>query len=196
MQWMTADAIMAEVLKDQAFYGASGGLTLSGGEPLIHGEDVLHLLRAAKNAGITTAIETCGIFAPGLLETLVPLTDLFLWDVKDTDSARHLANTGGSLSLVLANLRRADKLGAKTRLRCVLLEGVNLNDDHLHAVTELFHSLHNCEGIELLPYHTYGDAKNLQLGRCSAAHPEWIPSPDRMAAAREFIQRHAVCIKG
>ena len=193
-QWMTAEEIAAEVLKDLAFYGASGGLTLSGGEPLLHGEGVLSVLRAAKAAGVTTAVETCGVFDAGLLEALVPLTDLFLWDVKDTDAARHYANTGGSLDTVLSNLRRADALGAKTRLRCILLNGVNLNDTHLHALAELFRSLQHCEGIELLPYHTYGDSKELQLGRSSSARPEWIPSSEQMDAARRFLQRHAVCI--
>lgn len=193
-QWMTTDSIIGEVMKDQAFYGTTGGLTLSGGEPLMHGEGVLPLLQAAKEAGITTAIETCGVFDPHLLDLLAPLTDLFLWDVKDTDAARHLANTGAPLDTGLANLRRADALGAKTRLRCILLKGVNLNNDHLQALTELFHSLRHCEGIELLPYHTYGDAKNLQLGRSSAAHPEWMPTSDQMAAARDFIQHRALCI--
>ena len=193
---LTSEQIMAEVLKDRAFYGERGGLTLSGGEPLLHGRAVLPLLQGAKAAGITTAIETCGVFAPELLTDIVPLTDLFLWDVKDTDPLRHQNNTGGALDTVLENLRRADALGARTRLRCILLHGVNLNEQHLAALAALYHSLQHCDGVELLPYHTYGDAKNAQLGRPSAAHPEWIPPEDELAFAREYITKHAVLIPG
>ncbi|MBE5809363.1 MAG: glycyl-radical enzyme activating protein [Clostridiales bacterium] len=193
---MSPQAILQEVMKDRAFYGERGGLTLSGGEPLLHGRAILPLLQGAKAAGITTVIETCGVFDASLLEELVPLTDLFLWDVKDTNPARHQANTGGSLQTVLVNLRRADCLGARTRLRCILLNGVNLNEPHLAALCELFHSLRHCEGIELLPYHTYGDSKNTQLGRPLAAHPEWIPTEAQLAFARGYIDRHAVLIRG
>lgn len=193
---MSTETIMAEVIKDRAFYGTTGGLTLSGGEPLLHGRSVLPLLQAAKAAGISTAIETCGVFDASLLEELVPLTDLFLWDVKDTDPSRHQQNTGGALSTVLANLRMADALGARTRLRCILLSGVNLNEAHLTALAELYGTLRHCEGIELLPYHTYGDSKNEQLGRASAAQSEWIPSEEELATARTFISQHAKLFQG
>ena len=193
---MSPEVILQEVMKDCAFYGKHGGLTLSGGEPLLHGQAILPLLHGAKEAGVTTVIETCGVFEAALLDELVPLTDLFLWDVKDTDPARHQANTGGSLQAVLANLRRADNLGARTRLRCILLSGVNLNEPHLAALCELFHSLRHCEGIELLPYHTYGDSKNAQLGRSSAAHQEWIPTEAQLTFACEYIDKHAVLIRG
>ena len=193
---LSLDTIIAEVMKDRAFYGTAGGLTLSGGEPLLHGRDILPLLQAAKDAGITTAIETCGVFDPGLLADIVPLTDLFLWDVKDTDPARHQRNTGAALHTVLSNLRQADARSAKTRLRCILLASVNLNEAHLSALCGIYHSLRHCEGIELLPYHTYGDDKNIQLGKASAAHVEWIPTESQMAEACTYIERHAVLIRG
>ena len=195
-QLMSTEDILSEVMKDRVFYGATGGVTLSGGEPLIHAKGLLPLLQAVKAAGFTTAVETCGIFDVHILEQLVPITDLFLWDVKDTDAARHLANTGGSLEQVLSNLRHADALGARTRLRCIMLQEVNLNTAHLSALTKIFSSLRHCEGIELLPYHTYGDAKNLQLGRSSTAHPEWIPTEEQMENARRYIRQHAVLIEG
>ena len=193
---MSPGAILDEVLKDRAFYGSQGGLTLSGGEPLLHGRAVLPILAGAKAAGITTAIETCGVFDADLLDELVPLTDLFLWDVKDTAPARHQAYTGGKLDTVLSNLRKADALGAKTHLRCIMVAGVNLNDAHLSALAALYHTLHHCEGIELLPYHTYGDAKNTQLGRAGTAHPEWIPTDGQMSRACAIIEQQAVLVRG
>lgn len=195
-QMMEAEDILAEIMKDRVFYGERGGVTFSGGEPLVHSRALLPILQAVKREGLTTAIETCGVFDTADLAQLVHLTDLFLWDVKDTDPARHLANTGGRLETVLEHLRQADVLGAKTRLRCILLQGVNLNEAHLSSLAELFGTLHHCEGIELLPYHVFGDSKNLQLGRASAAHPEWIPSQAQMDDARAFIRRHAVLVTG
>ena len=193
---MTAEQIINEVMKDRAFYGKNGGLTLSGGEPLLHVEELLPLLCAVKDAKISTAIETCGVFDAALLEELVPLTDLCLWDIKDTNPERHRTNTGGSLETVFRNLQKADSLGAKTRLRCILVQNVNLDDAHLSALAELYQTLHHCEGIELLPYHTFGDSKNAQLGRSSAAHREWIPTNEQMEHARRFIAQHSVLIQG
>lgn len=194
-QQMSAKQIMSDVMKDRAFYGEKGGLTLSGGEPLLHGKNILPLLQTAKENGLTTVIETCGVFEPTLLDTIVPMTDLFLWDIKDTNPERHRTNTGGSLETVLANLRKADSLCAKTRLRCILLQGVNLNDEHLAALTAIYHSLRYCEGIELLPYHTYGDSKNMQLALPSAAHLEWIPTSEQMEQAKRFVAHYAVLIQ-
>ena len=163
---------------------------------MLHPEGIIALLTACKEAGITTCVETCGEFSPIHLPALREVTDLFLWDVKDTDPNRHRRNTGGALETVLHNLRAADALGANTRLRCILLSGVNLTNSHLAKLSELYHSLQHCEGIELLPYHTYGDSKNTQLGRASAAHPEWVPAEAQIEHARTFIAQHAVLIRG
>ena len=104
-------------------------------------------------------METSGYFDPAILHDLVPLVDTFLWDVKDTDDSRHRRFTGVSNERILDNLRRADELGATVRLRCILVAGVNDGDDRLAATAKLRRSLSGCVGVDVLPYHTFGEAK-------------------------------------
>jgi len=186
-QHMTVQEIWNVVEQDAAFYGEQGGMTLSGGEPMFHPRFALALLQTAKAAGISTAMETCGFFSGEHLEQLVKTVDLFLWDIKDTDPARHTQYTGADNALILQNLHRADALGAVTRLRCILVAGVNLTQSHLTALAELYRSLQHCQGIDLLPYHAYGSGKALQLGRPDPAHKEWIPTEEAMANAEAFF---------
>jgi pyruvate formate lyase activating enzyme len=184
------------ILRDAPFYQNGGGVTLSGGEPFLQGEEALELLRLCKERGISTAVETCGYVSPALLEKAVPFVDLFLWDVKDTDDPRHLAYTGVSNKPIMENLRMVDSLGGKTRLRCILVNGVNTEEAHYTAIAELFHSLQNCEGAELLPYHPYGDSKAKAAGMASASHSEWIPSEETVLQGKNALLSQGVPIHG
>ena len=184
---MTVDEIVDAVLRDRAFYGETGGVTLSGGEPTVQAEGAVALLRACREAGIGTAIETCGFFDGALLDRLVPLVDLFLWDVKDTDAENHLRHTGAPLAPIIDNLRRADALGAATRLRCILVAGVNDGTGHWERVAALRRSLRGCVGVDVLPYHTFGAAKAEFAGLAAAPHDEWVPSDEQIARARAIV---------
>lgn len=190
LQEKTVEELYREVLKDREFYGKTGGVTLSGGEPMLYAKTVSKLLQMAKEAGIGTAMETCGYFDSALLTEVLPWTDLFLWDIKDTDAKRHLANTNAPIDRILENLRRADACGAATRLRCILIRGVNLDEAHLAAIARLCESLRHCQGVELLPCHTYGEEKYVQLGRCGDIRKEWIPTAGEMAEARKFLRKY------
>lgn len=98
---MTVDEALAVVLRDVSFYGSQGGLTISGGEPMAQPDFTLELLRKASESGLTTCVETCGYFPSLFLPELCKWSDWLLWDVKDTDDARHkkipAAPTGLSL---------------------------------------------------------------------------------------------------
>lgn len=193
---MTVAEITEAVLRDRAFYGDTGGVTLSGGEPMTHAEGAVALLTACREAGITTCVETCGEFPAHLLPSICAVTDLFLWDVKDTDSHRHKAYTGVDNTRILQNLREADRLGAKTRLRCILVAGVNTTESHYEALAALYGELNHCEGIELIPYHAYGGSKMLPLGMPDNGRVEWIPSRETVDAAEALLrERGAVVIR-
>ena len=185
--------VLEEVLEDRIFYRQRGGMTLSGGEPTAQKEGMLQLLRDAKREGIHTCLETCGVFPASLAEELVKLVDLFLYDVKDTDPVRHRENTGGDLEQILSNLRSIDAAGGKTVLRCVLIPEVNLGDDHALQLSALYHSLRNCQYIELLPYHPYGLSKAEQLGREQARFR--LPGQEELDAFAAVLLREGVPCK-
>lgn len=191
----TAEEILSVVRQDMAFYGQNGGLTLSGGEPMYHPEACLQLLRLAKQEGIGTALETSGFFDEKWLTELAAVTDCFLWDFKDSDNRRHLENTGVSNQRGLNNLKILDRYTVKIVLRCIMIAGVNLNKDHLDAIAKLYRELSHCVGVELLPYHTYGSSKSVQLGREEDAKRDWIPSEDALSKAIAYLTEQGVpCI--
>ena len=184
--------ILEIILRDRSFYGEAGGITLSGGEPMVHPAGTLSLLAACKDAGLNTALETCGEFSRMFIPTLVKLTDLFLWDVKDTDEERHKQYTGASNVRILENLRLADRLGGRTRLRCIMVNGINTGEDHLNGLAELYLDLHHCEGVELIPYHAYGGSKMLPLGLADNGRKEWIPSDEMMESIKKHLSERGV----
>lgn len=181
------DDILSVVRQDRVFYGDIGGMTLSGGEPLYQPEAALALLRAAKAEGIGTALETSGVFDPTYIPALTETVDLFLWDYKDSDPARFHENTGGQLAPIERNLRQADALGARIRLRCLLIRGVNTTDAHATAIRDLAASLRGIDGIDLIPYHPMGQSKYEQLGL-----PDTFDTADKVPTADELARFRTV----
>lgn len=188
------DELLKEVLKDEAFYGTDGGVTLSGGEPMLQADGVISFLESAKQAGLSCAIETSGYFDEKWLERLSRLIDLFLWDIKDTDNARHLEYVGVERGVIVSNLKKLDSLGAKSVLRCIIVKGVNSDREHLEEITKLYKSLKNCLGVELIPYHTYGSSKSLQLGLCDDGKEEWIPQPTDIDRAKDYLKKNGCTV--
>ena len=191
---LSIEEILKTVQKDEAFYGARGGVTLSGGEPFLQGVHTVALLEACKKHGLTTAVETSGYTDPEVLRAAISFVDLFLWDIKDTDEARHLRYTGVSNRRILDNLHLADQLGARIRLRCILVGGVNTDAEHYRAVATLASTLSCLEGVELIPYHAYAGSKATLLGRDDNGNPDWIPSPIQLDEARRVLESSGVTI--
>ena len=189
---MTIENILTEIEKDRAFYGDLGGVTLSGGEPFIQKENTIALLMACKARGFHTVVETCGYAEPAFIREAVPYIDLFLWDIKDTDDMRHKKFTGVSSKQILDNLTLADALGAKTRLRCILINGINTNEAHYHKISNIASSLSHCEGVEWIPYHAFGGTKATFLGGEDSGRKEWIPTPEQIEKAKESLRSDGV----
>lgn len=184
----TVEEILSVVKKDRPFYGEKGGVTLSGGEALLQKEGALSLLRACKEQGISTAVETCGYFDPGVLSAVIPYTDLFLWDLKDTNDERHLQYTGVSNERILSNLRLADSMGARIRLRCILVNGVNTDAGHYRKIAEIASTLSNFDGVEFLSYHAFGGSKATFLGLEDNGRNDWIPAEEQVNEAKEVLR--------
>jgi len=180
---LSVEEVMADVEKDRPFYETSGGgLTVSGGEPLFQFDFTLALLQEAKRRGLHTCIETCG-FAPfERLERLTPFVDLFLYDCKETDPVRHREYTGVPREIIVENLLRLDRLGAKTILRCPIIPGLNARDDHFAGIAALANRLGNLIEVDLMPYHPLGKAKSERLGKAAPMEDAAFPEAETVAA--------------
>lgn len=166
----SVEECVKEVLKYKSYYGNTGGVTVSGGEPLCQIDFVIELFSRLKNLGINTCLDTSGIiFNPNnavlqqKFDQLINVTDLFLLDIKHIDDEKHIWLTTQSNKNVLAFARFLDSHDKKMWIRYVLVPNVNNDIDTLKKTKEFIDSLHNVEKIEILPYHTYGKYKYDQL---------------------------------
>ena len=163
---MTVAQVLAEIERDVAFYDESGGgVSLTGGEPLAQHAFTLALLAACKAREIHTALDTCG-FAPwNVLDQVRPYVDLFLYDLKLVDDARHREVTGAPVGPILANLRALSERGHAIRLRVPVIPGVNDDDESIRQIAAFAASLPHLQGIDLLPYHTTAADKYARMGK-------------------------------
>jgi pyruvate formate lyase activating enzyme len=188
---MTVEEVMAEVLRDQSYYGRSGGgLTLSGGEPLAQPSFALALLHAAKAHGLHTCLDTSGAVALRWVAVAAEATDLFLFDYKATDPTEHRRLTGVSNERILGNLDYLYRRGARIVLRCPLVPGVNDPSEHLAGIAALAARYPALEGVEVLPYHDLGRDKAARIGQTFAL--PGVPSADAATAARWLDALHAL----
>jgi pyruvate formate lyase activating enzyme len=161
---MTAESVVAEVLRDAAFYRGHGGLTLTGGEPTLQPEFAEAVLRLSKTEGLHTAIETCGAVRWENINRLLPHLDLVLFDLKHVQQAVHRQFTGASNAIILDNLRRASQSGANLIVRVPLIPGFNADRESLTGIAEFVRSLQVVREVHVLAYHTLGRAKYRALG--------------------------------
>jgi pyruvate formate lyase activating enzyme len=167
------------VLEDRPFYERSGGgLTVSGGEPLAQIGATEALLASAKVEGLHCCLDTSGFGPWSAIERVLPLVDLFLYDIKETDEGRHASHTGVPNDVILENLRRLSAAGAPVRLRLPLIPGLNDRDDHLDRLADIISGLRSLEGVEVLPYHRLGEGKRAQLGLEGPREPRFRSADD------------------
>jgi pyruvate formate lyase activating enzyme len=161
----TVSEVMAIVLRDRLFYEQSGGgLTVSGGEPMFQTEFTLELLKTAKSEGLHTCLDTCGWASQRAYEQVLPFVDLFLFDYKVTDPLVHKKWTGVSNELILSNLDFLVREGARIRLRCPLVQGINATPEHLAGIAALSERYPGLDGIDLMTYHNVGNSKYERYG--------------------------------
>jgi len=163
---VTVEDIMREIDKDVSFYDESGGgVTFSGGEPLMQADFVRAVAARCAELDINTALDTSGYAPEAELLKVADVIDPFLYDIKTLDDAAHLAYTGVSNRSILRNLRTIDKLGKRIWIRYPLVPGVNDDERSLSALLDLIVSLKSVERVNILPYHRAGAGKYARLGR-------------------------------
>lgn len=162
----TVEEALARVLRDRPFYETSGGgVTLSGGEPLCQPDFAESFLRACKEAGVDTALDTTGYVPSGAIDRVLPYTDLFLYDLKHLDSAAHQRACGVPNEIILDNARHIASAGGKLQIRIPLIPRFNDAEDNLRSTARFCRELGEAvETVQLLPYHTLGVSKYERLG--------------------------------
>jgi pyruvate formate lyase activating enzyme len=163
---MRSDEVLKEILRDRPFYDESGGgVTFSGGEPLLQPDFLLELLQACKFEEIHTTLDTSGFSPSEVMERIRSWVDLFLFDVKMVEEERHRRFTGVSNGIILENLRGLSSSGQRIVLRIPLIPGINDDEKNLRQIGILAAELDSLEGVVILPYHQLGADKYSRLGR-------------------------------
>lgn len=192
---MTIDEAVRECCQDEPFYrNSDGGVTLSGGEPLVQPAFALHFLRACKEKSLHTVLDTCGYAPWEVLEAVLAYTDLVLFDVKHLDPAMHRQGTGVENALILENLRKTTAAGrSKVWIRIPLVPGYNDSEEHARAVADAVAAM-PVEKISLLPYHEWGKPKYEFLGREYPFRGGGPGDRERLEAFEGVLAAEGICV--
>mgnify|MGYP000239364533 FL=1 len=190
---VTPEEILPELLEDRLFYTQSGGgVTLSGGEPLLHPAFCAELFGLLQREGIPCAMDTCGEVPWSAFEAVLPVTELFLFDLKQMDPERHRRCTGVSNERILENLRRLSDTGKEIEIRMPLVPGFNDEEENLEAAGRFLAGLKPLRGVRLLPYHSFGRSKYRAIGHPDTMPDVAPPSSEQLAHAADILRKHRI----
>ncbi len=197
-QTMTVEEVLREVLRDAHLYHKSGGgVTLSGGEPLMQPAFTHSLLQRAQTHGLHTVIETCGHAPWKMMKMIAAVTDLVIFDVKHMDATQHKRLTGVSNKRILQNLRKLREGNHEVLVRLPLIPDINDSTDNLQASADFLRQL-GIERVEVIPYHEFAATKYELLGHTYPLHDrkpytaEQVVEKQQTLAARGFTVKIGV----
>ena len=193
----TADELIKMALRYKPYWGGKGGITVSGGEPLLQIDFLLELFAKAKENGVNTCVDTAGqpftrqepYFSK--FNRLCELTDLFICDIKHIDPACHKELTGVKNDNILDMLRYLSDIGKPVWIRQVLVPGITDRDEYLVKTREFIDTLKNVERVEVLPYHTMGAYKWKELGMDYPLEGVDPPADEGIKKAKEILTGNA-----
>ena len=191
----TAEEIVSRILKYKNYFGENGGVTLSGGEPLVQIDFAIELFKLLKEKGIHTCVDTSGItFHPDSPESvdkheeLTKWTDLFLLDIKHIDEEACKKLTGHSNKNTLAFAKFLSDHGKKTWIRQVLVPGLTDDEESLKRTRGFIDTLKTVEKVEVLPYHTMGTVKYEKLGLEYPLKGVEAPTKESVEKAKKILK--------
>ncbi len=186
---VTVGEIVEEVLKDRTFYETSGGgVTLSGGEPTMQFGFCRALLTELKAAGLHTALDTSGYVPWERLKELIPLVDLFLYDLKVISPTKHVRWTGVDNRIILSNLRRLSQAGSAIQVRFPVIRGVNSSKRDLEQLAAVVRSLEPTPEVAMLPYHHFAVSKYKRFRKPFAMEGKREFTPAELNAIRSTLR--------
>ena len=189
----SADELLTQALRYRSYWRDSGGITVSGGEPLLQMDFLIELFQKAKEKGINTTIDTSG--APftreepffGKFKELMKYTDLLLVDIKHIDDEQHKLLTGHTNKNILDMARYLSEIGKPVWIRHVLVPEKSDKDEYLKELYKFIKTLDNVEKVEVLPYHTFGEYKWKELGYDYPLAGIEPPTKERIKNANEIL---------
>lgn len=192
----TAREVFEEVAEDALFYGSDGGVTITGGEPLAHGDFTRELLALCKQRGFSTAIETCGAVCWETMQAALVYTDYVLFDIKQMDPERHKSYTGVSNELILSNLKKiSDETGCIIYIRCPVIPTCNDSAEEMEQIARfLLENNIRVHEIDLLPYHHLGESKREQLESFAETFTSSIPEAADVEKLRDLLRDHGFTV--
>jgi len=189
-KWMTVDEVMKVVLMDKKFYEVSnGGVTLSGGDPVVQHDFSYALLRRCKSEGLHTGIETAANCQWEIIEKLLQFTDLIMMDIKHMDPEVHRRVTGVTNRLILKNVERLAETGKPLIIRVPIIPTVNDTAEQIEAIAKFVQPFKNLVYLELLPFHRLGEGKYKALGLDYPASNLNPPSKEKMRKLAERAKK-------
>lgn len=197
-KYYTPGEILAIAEKERIFMEESGGgVTFSGGEPLMQPDFIEESLKLFKKAGIHTAIDTSGYTSKDVIRRVMPLTDLFLFDLKHLDSDNHTEFTGVGNEQILENLNLLIEEKKKIFVRFPVIPGFNDNENHLQRVRDFVSGLDrdSVTEMDLLPYHHIGSSKYKRFKLEYRMSDTGQPSDERMNELKKYFSEGGLKIK-
>jgi pyruvate formate lyase activating enzyme len=189
-------SVMEEILKDVIFYDQSGGgVTFSGGEPMMQPEFLIELLQLCKENSLNTAVDTSGYASWDDFEKIYNLIDLFLYDLKLMDDESHIKYTGVSNELILENLARLSSMGSKIEPRIPLIPGITDTEENLEAIAEFLTPRKNIRQVVLLPYNRLGEDKSRKFDLTYKAGQLSVQSGDELENKVEIFRSHGYGVR-
>lgn len=191
--WITADELLDKALRYESYWGNNGGVTVSGGEPLLQIDFLIEFFKKAKDRGVHTVLDTAGnpftkerIFIEKF-DKLMKYTDLILLDIKHIDSKKHKILTGFGNENILEMARYLSKINKPVWIRHVLVTGITDDDNYLIDLKSFLDNLKNVEKVQVLPYHSMGEYKWNELGLDYKLKNVLPPTKSRVDNARKIL---------
>ncbi|HOU96651.1 MAG TPA: glycyl-radical enzyme activating protein [Bacteroidales bacterium] len=176
---------------------SGGGVTFSGGEPMMQPAFLQEALEACRAYGFHTSVDTCGYFPSENLENIIPYTNLFLFDIKHLDPEKHIKYTGVKNELILKNLEIILQSGTDINLRIPVISGINDDDEYIQELKDYISTIktNNIKMINLLPYHRTGVDKNKRLNLSRNMEVFSEPSQARMAEIADILSATGIKVR-
>jgi pyruvate formate lyase activating enzyme len=192
----TVAAVIAEVEKDLIFYDESGGgVTFSGGEPLMQAGFLKALIEACAERQMHVALDTCGYAPEAEMAAVIERVNLLLFDLKLMDEKAHLHYTGVSNRLILKNFAAACRAGKSVIVRFPLIPGITDGKDNLRAIAEFAGACGGVRQVDILPFHRIADEKYRRLAMENQMKDVGPPSDDRVQAVKRLFESYAFSVK-